>query len=61
MNSLKNIKSFKPYKLLLLTIFVLPFSGKILSDEIHSPTTGRMKKDETLLDINDYLLKVINQ
>ena len=26
--------------------------GKILSDEIHSPTTGRMKKDETLLDIN---------
>jgi hypothetical protein len=26
--------------------------GKILSDKITSPTTGRMKKDETLLDIN---------
>ena len=26
--------------------------GKILSDQITSPTTGRMKTDETLLDIN---------
>jgi len=26
--------------------------GKILSDQITSPTTGRMKSDETLLDIN---------
>ena len=26
--------------------------GKILSNEIYSPTTGRMKEDETLLDIN---------
>ena len=26
--------------------------GKILSDSITSPTTGRMKQDETLLDIN---------
>ena len=26
--------------------------GKILSDSITSPTTGRMKSDETLLDIN---------
>ena len=34
MNSLKNIKFFKLHKLLLLTIFVLPFSGKILSDDL---------------------------
>ena len=33
MNSLKNIKFFKLHKLLLLTIFVLPFSGKIFSDD----------------------------
>ena len=26
--------------------------GKILSNEIYSPTTGRMKEDETLLDMN---------
>tara|TARA_R110002096_G_scaffold93892_4_gene211643 strand:- start:2648 stop:3607 length:960 start_codon:yes stop_codon:yes gene_type:complete len=26
--------------------------GKILSDDISSPTTGRMKSDETMLDIN---------
>tara|TARA_R110000851_G_scaffold278575_1_gene431631 strand:- start:5230 stop:6174 length:945 start_codon:yes stop_codon:yes gene_type:complete len=26
--------------------------GKILSDDISSPTTGRMKPDETMLDIN---------
>ena len=34
MNSLKNIKFFKLHKLLLITIFVLAFSGKILSDDL---------------------------